>query len=348
MVSQRVAANLICGFLGVGKTTALRHLLRHKPKDEYWAIVLNEFGEVGIDGAIVAASNDGIAVKEIAGGCLCCATAPMLRVGIQRLLHARWPDRLLIEPSGLGHPAKIAAMLKDPWMSRSLALKSVLCIVDAREFAQPKYREHPIYAEQLRTADAIILNKADLASPSEREFAQQALAAMSPPKVILGAIEQGAIPQEWLDVELTDGVTAATLEPTPRVNRLTGAARDRAEDVAGDLGHDSMRHVMRSADGFQSHAWIFPAGAVFVESKIESLFGRLGDRQWLGATAVRAKALVRTQATRWLALNWRNATYSKEIVSAALDSRVEVVLESMRKWSQQPTFEAELRAAIEP
>ena len=66
----RIPTNLITGFLGVGKTTAIRHLISQKPPDERWAVLVNEFGEVGIDGAIIeAAGTDGVSVSEIAGGC---------------------------------------------------------------------------------------------------------------------------------------------------------------------------------------------------------------------------------------------------------------------------------------
>ncbi len=62
--------NLITGFLGSGKTTTIRHLLAHKPEHERWAVLVNEFGEIGIDGALLADS--GAVLKEIPGGCMCC------------------------------------------------------------------------------------------------------------------------------------------------------------------------------------------------------------------------------------------------------------------------------------
>ena len=94
--------NLITGFLGSGKTTTLLHLLAHKPANEKWAILVNEFGEVGIDGALLA--NRGAALKEIPGGCMCCVNGLPLQVGLNMLLKQTKPDRLIIEPTGLGHP----------------------------------------------------------------------------------------------------------------------------------------------------------------------------------------------------------------------------------------------------
>lgn len=101
--------NLITGFLGSGKTTSILHLLAQKPADEKWAVLVNEFGEVGIDGALLADS--GALLKEIPGGCMCCVNGLPMQVGLNTLLRQGKPDRLLIEPTGLGHPKQILDIL---------------------------------------------------------------------------------------------------------------------------------------------------------------------------------------------------------------------------------------------
>ena len=92
-------------FLGSGKTTSILHLLANKDPAEKWAVLVNEFGEVGIDGALLADS--GAMVKEIPGGCMCCVNGLPMQVGLNTLLRQGKPDRLLIEPTGLGHPKQI-------------------------------------------------------------------------------------------------------------------------------------------------------------------------------------------------------------------------------------------------
>ena len=101
--------NLITGFLGSGKTTTIRHLLANKPEHERWAVLVNEFGEIGIDGALLADS--GAVLKEIPGGCMCCVNGLPMQVGLNMLLQQNKPDRLLIEPTGLGHPKQILSLL---------------------------------------------------------------------------------------------------------------------------------------------------------------------------------------------------------------------------------------------
>ena len=101
-----IPTNLITGFLGVGKTTAVIDLLSRKPPGSRWAVLVNEYGEVAIDGALIEGSGpDGVTVREVGGGCVCCASAPYLPVALHFLLLDAKPERLIIETTGLGHPA---------------------------------------------------------------------------------------------------------------------------------------------------------------------------------------------------------------------------------------------------
>lgn len=115
---------LVTGFLGSGKTTTLLHLLSQKPSGEKWAILVNEFGEIGVDGALLADS--GATLKEVPGGCLCCVNGLPLQIGLNTLLTRNQPDRLLIEPTGLGHPAQILALLASDTYQNWLSLRAAL------------------------------------------------------------------------------------------------------------------------------------------------------------------------------------------------------------------------------
>ena len=93
---KKTKVHLISGFLGTGKTTALKSLMEQKDPNEKWVIIVNEFGEIGIDGAVL--SDNGIPVAEIAGGCLCCTAGPQMGVTVQKMLRDAKPDRQFINP----------------------------------------------------------------------------------------------------------------------------------------------------------------------------------------------------------------------------------------------------------
>ncbi len=155
--------NLITGFLGSGKTTSILHLLAQKPADEKWAVLVNEFGEVGIDGALLADS--GALLKEIPGGCMCCVNGLPMQVGLNTLLRQGKPDRLLIEPTGLGHPKQIldilTAAVYEPWID----LRATVCILDPRQLLDEKVVNNDNFRDQLAAADIIVANKNDRETP---------------------------------------------------------------------------------------------------------------------------------------------------------------------------------------
>src|SRR3954452_5719871 len=101
-IMDSVPTNLVTGFLGVGKTTAVIDLLSRKAPGSRWAVLVNEYGEVEIDGALIEGSGpDGVTAREVGGGCVCCASAPFLGVALPFLLLDAKPERLVIETTGL-------------------------------------------------------------------------------------------------------------------------------------------------------------------------------------------------------------------------------------------------------
>ena len=198
-----IPTNVITGFLGVGKTTALLHLLKTKPTNERWAILVNEFGEVGIDGGIFNGNEteeDGVFIREVPGGCMCCAAGLPMQIALNRLISKAKPQRLLIEPTGLGHPKEVLAVLAAEHYQQVLDLRATITLVDARKVHEARYANHATFQQQLAVADVIVANKSDQYHPTDFP----ALLDYLENTLKLGnqsvyQVSQGALKLDWLN-----------------------------------------------------------------------------------------------------------------------------------------------------
>jgi G3E family GTPase len=176
---RRTPVTLVTGFLGSGKTTLINVALR-APGMARTVVVINEFGEVGIDHQLVASSNDSVVVLE--NGCLCCTVRSDLVATLNTLFHDRAAgripafDNVVIESSGLAEPAPVLqAFLSEPTLDGLYRVSSVVTLVDAVNFAQTLER-HDEALRQVALADQILLTKLDLigASVSDAEASLRA------------------------------------------------------------------------------------------------------------------------------------------------------------------------------
>ncbi|MCQ2995639.1 CobW family GTP-binding protein [Pseudomonas syringae] len=170
---QNIPTHVIGGPLGAGKTSLIKHLLAQKPADERWAILINEFGQIGLDAALLTTAVDGIALGEVAGGCLCCVNGAPFQIGLGRLLRKSRPHRLLIEPSGLGHPVQLIEQLQQaPWLGVLTVPPSVM-VLDAAALATGHLLP-PSQASALTAAGLLVLNKsADLNAAARQRLIEQ-------------------------------------------------------------------------------------------------------------------------------------------------------------------------------
>ena len=344
-MNKKIPVNLVTGFLGVGKTTALTRLLKEKPADQYWAVVVNEFGEVGIDGATLSSAGEGLRVAEVPGGCVCCTTSPMLRTVLNRLVKERSPDRLLIEPSGLGHPAGIVDLLRDPFMAKVFDVQAVITLLDPRHLDDSRYTSHETWRDQILLADVLVLNKCDVADVAQIERAQAMCAALFPPKLAVITAVKGEFDSALLDLDLHPerwpevGTLHAHSGNYPlQARRKVPLPEAEAEPVSWPI------RKTQSSLGSHSCGWIFSPDTQFFSAAMADLFESFNQPEVLGLHGLtRAKAVIHTERD-WYRFDW--VDHMPGVMPAAWrrDSRLEVIVEGAvaPDWS---VLEARIHAA---
>lgn len=366
-----VPVNIITGSLGVGKTTALNSLLERRPQQESWSVLVNEYGLVGLDAAILEdPSRRDVEIKEVAGGCICCTAGFLFEMYLVLLLQRR-PARLLIEPTGLAELTGILETLARPGIAESVDLRSVICLLDPRTYQQDILRDE--VRDQVESCDIVLGSRVDLASQDELHGFESWAKELFPPKRHIGRIERGNIPLELLD--LVDQSSAAVLRPAtnagPREARHLSKHRethghehnhDHHHGHEHNHAHDH-HHVHEHHD--HSHAPSEPkapeaSNPIVAHRHSSTVCTSLGWTCWQGlefqtepltqwltsiaskATNLRVKASIRTQAG-WKIYNLAGAAQEIRKTGPKRESRLELLFDPKAAPAPEE-LEAQLRA----
>jgi G3E family GTPase len=309
---QAVPTNIITGFLGVGKTSAILHLLKSKPANERWAVLVNEFGEIGIDGALVQGQQteeQGVFIREVPGGCMCCAAGLPMQIALNQLLAKAKPDRLLIEPTGLGHPKEVLQVLSAEYYQDVLSIHKTLTLVDARKLTDPRYTEHETFNQQIAIGDLIVGNKQDLYQDKDKARLNDYINKFGQSHAEVIFTQQGEIA-----FDLLDGETQSYRQPDPSHHHHHHKSKPLASDLP--IPEQGFLFAQNEGEGFQSAGWRFSPDKVFNYDKLFSLL--------TGLCAERIKAVFITNAGVF-GYNLTADALTEIQLDDCLESRIEVI-----------------------
>ena len=356
IIFQNIPCTLVTGFLGAGKTTVINQLLATKPNDERWALLINEFGRIGIDGALLASSQDNdleqknIAIREVSGGCICCTSQLPLQIAISRLLNDHHPRRLLIEPTGLAHPRELILQLSAPHWQTALQMNAVITVLSGEQWQQIKSRDHEGFQAHVRDADVLVINRYAQLNTSEKQALVEWIAKLNSQVKIIWAVSE-------LTTETTDASnTPLTKEYIAGLNYQL----DKPSHIIANQRKISITHLHKPMIGLHSQAhslatvpssssstdeteaqasansdlpyryheeqqdfqlagWRLPAHYILNADDLQNWLLALPNWQ-------RIKGVVHT-SDGWLQINFNPGSLTTKTIDPQTDSRLEIILQ---------------------
>ncbi|MEZ9316683.1 CobW family GTP-binding protein [Vibrio lentus] len=312
-----VPTNIITGFLGVGKTSAILNLLKNKPADENWAVLVNEFGEIGVDGSLIQGndSKKHVFIREVPGGCMCCAAGLPMQIALNQLLSEAKPDRLLIEPTGLGHPREVLEVLSSEHYRKVLSLQKNITLVDARKLSDTRYSEHDTFNQQITIADTIVGNKVDLYKSSDAEKLAEYVAQVCHPDTKLIFAHHGKIPSDEFD-----GNTNFYLHQTYEHHHHHAHKQEKPLASELPIPETGMIKASNQGEGFESVGWRFSADKLFDRQQLLKVL--------VGLQVERMKAVFITQSGIF-GYNLTEDGLTECELDECIETRIEVIGQSI-------------------
>ena len=180
---ERTKIDIISGFLGAGKTTLIKKLLKDAFNGEQVVLIENEFGEIGIDGGFLKEA--GIEIREMNSGCICCSLVGDFGASLKEVISKYHPDRILIEPSGVGKLSDVIKAVQGVAEETGLVLNSYTTVVDAKKCKMYMRNFGEFFNNQVEYAGAIIMSRTDIVDEAKAQAAMELLREINPKAAII-------------------------------------------------------------------------------------------------------------------------------------------------------------------
>lgn len=325
------------GFLGAGKTTVINQLLATKPADVRWALLINEFGRIGIDGALLKGRQNDvekpntIAIREVSGGCICCTSQLPLQIALTRLLSEHRPQRLIIEPTGLAHPHELVKQLSAPHWQTSLSMQSVITVLSGLQWQQEKYRSHEGFQAHVQAADVVVINRYEQLDATCQQDLLTWIGTLNAQASIIWAAPNDASSEltvAQLSMQLNQPSASiskqrATQSSQSRIsltlpNHLLTNVPNAGNSAAVTMDDEPPYRYNDEQQGMLLAGWRLPSHWMFAADELQQWLLQLPNWQ-------RIKGVVHT-SDGWQQLNFTPDSLTITTTSAQIDSRIEVIL----------------------
>ena len=297
-----IKVDVISGFLGAGKTTLIQKLIKSRAGKENIALIENEFGEIGVDGAFL--KDSGIEIKEINSGCICCSLVGNFEESLRELINTYNPERIIIEPSGVGKLSEILSAIKSA--GSDLKINIVCTVVDGGKCKMYQKNFGEFYIDQIREANTIVISKTDKLSEQKIIEACETVKQYNPTATII-TTPITSIDGEYLLEHLEENVSLVDLliEMVKKEHANDHHHHHHHEDdeechCHGEC-HCGHGHHHHDADEVFS-SWGMEAPVSYTREELDNILNLLaktvgGELTVLGEDILRSKGVVKASDT---------------------------------------------------
>lgn len=305
--------DIISGFLGAGKTTLIKKLLAEAFKGQQVVLIENEFGEIGIDGGFLEES--GIEIREMNSGCICCSLVGDFGISLKEVINTYHPDRIIIEPSGVGKLSDVIKAVKNVDVDCEISLNSYTTVVDVNKCKMYMRNFGEFFENQLEYAKTIILSRTDTPKATDEKIEKVV-------EMIRGVNQDAVIittPVEELDASQIVEAMEHGREEEEEICPVCGCDHDHEhhhhhEGECGcghdhdhehhhhhegecGCGHDHDHHHHHADEVFTS--WGRETARKYEKEEIENILKELSQDETFG-TILRAKGMVDGKDGQWI------------------------------------------------
>ena len=231
--------DIISGFLGAGKTTLIKKLLKEAFQDEQVVLIENEFGEIGIDGGFLKEA--GIEIREMNSGCICCSLVGDFGASLKEVIDKYHPDRILIEPSGVGKLSDVIRAVQDVQEETGLALNSYTTVVDAKKCKMYMRNFGEFFNNQVEYAGAIIMSRTDIVDEEKAMQSMELLRSLNKKAAIITTPIENLDGKKLLEV-MENPVSLEQEMMEEEVCPECGHVHEHHHDHECGCGHDHEEH----------------------------------------------------------------------------------------------------------
>lgn len=274
--------DIISGFLGAGKTTFIKKMIDEVYAGEKLVLIENEFGEVGIDGGFL--KDSGIEISEMNSGCICCSLVGDFAKNLQEVLDKFSPDRILIEPSGVGKLSDVMASVIDLEKTHDVKVNALVTVVNALKASKQMKAFGEFFNNQIEYATTVVLSRSQKATPEQLEFCVKQIQKLNPKAAI--------ITTPWDEIQGSQILKVIEGQDNLEMKTLAEAAHEAHEH---EHHHDHEHH--HADDVFTS--WGKETPHIFERATIEHALKAFAETEDYG-TVIRSKGMVQSTDGTWI------------------------------------------------